>query len=157
MTDENAFTATPPNAATEHSYLVVLLGDETFVVSLHFLVKIINPIEVFPLPDTKDFILGIINFMGEILPLVDLRRVLKLSPDAEDARRKFLVCRHQEQKVAFSVDAVVDTWELDPEIFSADTTRVAENDFISGEGLVKGEVVGLIDMATVISALQAKP
>lgn len=156
-TQETASTAAPTVSAAEQPYLVVLLGEEIFVVSLPSVVKIINPIEIFPLPDTQEFILGIINFSGEIIPLVDLRLVLKLPAAAEDARRKFLICRHQEQKVAFTVDGVADTWDLAPATFSADTTRVSESDFIIGEGMVKGKVVGWIDMAAIITTHQAKP
>jgi purine-binding chemotaxis protein CheW len=150
MTEE-----TVSNADVE-PYLVVLLGEETFVVSLPFVVKIINPIEVFPLPDTQDYILGIINFTGEIIPLVDLRQALRLPPGGEAAKRKFLICRYQEQKVAFAVDAVVDTQDLARETFSAASTRAIENDFITGEGLIRGKVVGLVDIAAVITTYQAK-
>ncbi len=156
MTQETAPPVSVTDLPDELPYLVVSLGEETFVVSLPYVVKIINPIEIFPLPDAQDYLLGIVNHSGEIIPLVDLRRVLKLPAGGEVERRKFLICRHQDQKVAFTVDCVVDTWDLAPDTFAADTTRSQENDFIAGEGLVKDQPVGLIDIATVISTLQAK-
>lgn len=156
MTEETAHPSPSPEPVAEQPYLVVALGEETFVISLPFVVKIINPVEIFSLPDTQDYLLGIINHSGEIIPLVDLRRVLKLPAGGDSERRKYLICRHLEQKVAFTVDGVVDTWDLPPGTFAADTTRAMENDFIAGEGLVKGRPIALIDIAAVITAHQAK-
>lgn len=136
-------------------YLLVCLNNEKYLINLTIIAKIINPLEIFPLPDTLAFVSGVANFSGEIVPIVDLKRVLKMPEQGQFADRKFVICKYQEIKVGFMVDKVIDSRELDSTRIKTDTTRVLENDFISGEYIHDKEVLGVVDIAKFIETYKA--
>ncbi|MCP4217892.1 MAG: hypothetical protein GY765_24835 [bacterium] len=157
MTDqENIKSHTEPavkgiedDIKTEY-YLLIRMNDERYFVELPLVSKIINPLDIFPLPDTLDFIAGVSNFSGEIVPMVDLKKVLKLPDTGPSPGRRFIICRYRDIKVGFIIDHVVDSWEIDTTQIKTDTTRVLENEFISGEYIRDKDVIGVIDIVKFI-------
>lgn len=136
-------------------YLLIVLNDDKYLVPLALINKIINPLEIFPLPDTLDFVAGVANFSGEIVPMVDLKKALKLPSLATISRGKFFICMYQDIKVGFIVDSVIDSREIEDSKIKTDTTRVLENDFISGEYIHEKEVFAVIDIAKFIDTYKA--
>ncbi len=136
-------------------YLFIVLNNEKYLAPLALIAKIINPLEIFPLPDTLDFIAGVANFSGEIIPMVDIKKALKLADLGQDNERKFLICKYLEMKVGFIVDKVIDSREIDTQKIKTDTTRTLENEFISGEYIYENEVFAIIDIAGFINTHKA--
>lgn len=142
--DNHAHTSGAPQQ--EH-FLLIVLNEEKYFVALSLVTKIINPLEIYPLPDTLDFIAGVANFSGEIVPMVDLKKALKLPDLGGGAEKKFMICMYRTMKVGFIIDGVIDAREVNTETIKGDTTRVLDNDFISGEVIDGRDVVGLVDIA----------
>jgi len=157
MESESTRRPEPPSGdSRSQPFLVVLLNEDKYFVTLALVNKIINPLEIFPLPDTPPYILGVANFTGEIVPIVDLKKVLKIPPSGLAGQKKFLICKYRDLKVGFLVDNVLDAWDVDAGEFQTDTNRVLENDYIQAEYIHKGEVIGVIDVAALITDHQAR-
>lgn len=151
---ENRSTPEEQEEQTAH-YLVILLNNDHYFISLPIVTKIIKPLEIFPLPDTLDFISGVANFSGEIVPMVDLKKALKLPDLGKNADRKFIICKYRDIKVGFIIDAVIDSWEIDENKIKTDTTRVLENDFIRGEYIHEKDVIAVVDIVKFIETHKA--
>lgn len=136
-------------------YLLVVLDDDKYFIALPLVFRIINPLEIYPLPDTLPFIAGVTNFSGEIIPMVDLKKMLHLPGTGKDTGKKFIICKYLDMKVGFIVDSVIDSLRVDTAKIKIDTTRVLENDFISGEFIYHKEVIGVIDIAKFIDTHKA--
>ena len=61
-----------------------------------------------PLPRTPDFVRGVINLRGAVLPIIDLSARLGLGFTEPEARHVIIVCRINNQMVGLLVDAVSD-------------------------------------------------
>ena len=144
------------NNKTPHPFLIFVLNDEKYCISVPHINKIINPLEIFPLPDTADFVEGLINLSGEIIPVVDLKKVINLPDMKLETNKKFILCKYQDFKVAFAVDLVVDIIEINPKEIDKNTTKVLENDFISGECILKKEAIGIIDIKRIFEIHKSK-
>ncbi|MCP5108311.1 MAG: hypothetical protein GY950_33300 [bacterium] len=155
MNDEKMNTGDAGDETELSHYLLILLDDDKYFISLPLITKIINPLEIFPLPDTLDFITGVSNFSGEIVPMVDLKKVLELPDLGKAGARKFIICKYQDMKVGFIADSIIDSHQIDEEKIKTDTTRVLENDFIRGEYIHHKEVIGVIDIVKFIDTHKA--
>ncbi len=162
MNDEEKIKTVPGGPPAEEGddiplthYLLIVLNDENYLIPLSLVTKIINPLEIFPLPDTLDFISGVSNFSGEILPVVNLKKALSLPAHTPAPGEKFIICKYQDMKVGFIIDAVIDSREIDSSKIKIDTTRVLENDFISGEYIYGKEVIAVIDIIKFIDTHKA--
>lgn len=58
----------------EHKYLSFCLGDETYGIEVLRVREIMGIQEISPLPKTAEYVRGVINLRGMIVPVIELRR-----------------------------------------------------------------------------------
>lgn len=58
------------------------------------------------LPRTPEFLLGVVNVRGRVLPVVDLRLVLAHGPKPSDRETRLVTVRHAEAELCLRVDHV---------------------------------------------------
>ncbi|EAE1253101.1 chemotaxis protein CheV, partial [Listeria monocytogenes] len=112
--------------------------------------EIIHPLEVTPVPDSNPAIEGVSQVRGEIMPVVNLARVMKL-PEIEPENTKFIITELNQMKIVFRVDEVHRiqriSWEQieEPEKLSIGLEELAV-------GIVKldGNLVLLLDYEKII-------
>jgi purine-binding chemotaxis protein CheW len=76
-------TKNQPKPATTLQLVGFVIGDEMFGVDILTVQEIIRDATITPIPDSPDFLEGVINLRGSIIPVIDLRKRLKLvHPDA---------------------------------------------------------------------------
>ena len=68
--------------------------------------EIIQPIPVTPIPHSHEHVQGIIQLHGEVLPVVDMRKVLDVGSSQASTQEKYIVSEFNQQKVVFHVDNV---------------------------------------------------
>ena len=79
MNDQFAQTDQKPAEAKATQQLVgFVIGEELFGVDILTVQEIIRDTTITPIPDAPDFLEGVINLRGSIIPVIDLRKRLKL-------------------------------------------------------------------------------
>ena len=61
------------NEAASHQFLSFALGDEVFAVNVLQVKEILDVINITRVPQMPDYMLGVINLRGSVVPVVDLR------------------------------------------------------------------------------------
>ncbi len=72
-------------------YLTFMLADEEYAVQIFKVKEIIGLIDITPVPQTADFMLGVINLRGKVIPIVDLRLRFGLDYREHDERTCIIV------------------------------------------------------------------
>lgn len=128
-------------------FLTFSLGEDTFGVEIRHVTEIIGMQPISGLPETPDYILGIINLRGRIIPVVDMRRKFKLKEIAYTDRTCIVVI----DLINFSVGLIVDHVA---EVITIEEGNVApppdaktgiSNRYIRGIGKAGNEVKLLLD------------
>ena len=103
-------------------------------------------------PDTPDYIRGVVNLRGAIVPVLDLRMKLGLKEARYDAFTVMIVLNFDGRTAGIVVDAVSDVVQLGvdqiratPELGAAVDTR-----FISAIGTTDEQMVILLDIESLI-------
>lgn len=127
-------TATIPKIT---SYLLFKLGKETYTFNVRHVINILEMQEITSVPKTPEEVKGVINLRGNILPVVDLRLKMQMSPIKVTPNSCILVLEvpHNEESLYLGalVDAVTGVYEFqDEQIKQPPTTN------ITGEKLIKG-------------------
>lgn len=74
-----ASNAVSPGEAEDILQMVgFVVADELFGVDILMVQEIVKDVTVTPIPDSPDFIEGVLNLRGNIIPIIDLRKRLKL-------------------------------------------------------------------------------
>ncbi|NWF65931.1 MAG: chemotaxis protein CheW [Campylobacterales bacterium] len=90
---------------------IFTLEKEEFAINIEDLDEIIKYDKITPMPQTADYLKGIINLRGEVIPVVSLQKKLNFNEFVNDDT-KILVCRLFEQKVGFLVDNISEVREI---------------------------------------------
>lgn len=91
---------------------VLEVGAESYVIDLKRVEEILPAQAATPVPKAPAFLEGVIKLRGEIVPVVDVRKRLGVTPRAatgsakERRRERMIVCKLGRRRVGFLVDAV---------------------------------------------------
>ena len=153
----NAAIATAA-AETEHmQYLTFMLGGGTFAVGILSIREIIEYGDLTVVPRMPEFIRGVINLRGAVVPVVDLA-VRFGGTTTELTRRTCIVIIETgggdgQEVIGVMVDAVNEVLEIPPDQVEPPPAFGARirADFISGMGKVDGHFIIILDVNRVLS------
>jgi purine-binding chemotaxis protein CheW len=105
-------------SATSEQYLTFMLAGEEYGVDILRVQEIKGWDKVTRIPRTPDYVLGVINLRGAVVPIVDLRRRFGLETIAFGPTTVIIVMRvegeRNERTVGVVVDAVSEVYNVDP-------------------------------------------
>ncbi|MBN2165332.1 MAG: chemotaxis protein CheW [Marinilabiliaceae bacterium] len=78
------------NDQTKKHYLSIKLNDELFAIDVHKVLEVLQKQQVTNVPNVPDFIKGVINFRGEILPVIEARQKFNM-PLREDEKKYVII------------------------------------------------------------------
>lgn len=144
-------------AAEGAQYLTFRLGAELYAIGIVNIKEIIEFGSVTPVPMMPEFIRGVINVRGAVVPVIDL--LARFGKGASLATKRTCIviieldCDGEMQCVGMMVDAVSEVLE----IAAADVEPAPSfgaglrADFIAGMGRVAGKFIVLLDIGRVLS------
>lgn len=63
---------------TANPVVVLMLDDIRYAVALTSVERVVRAVEITPLPNAPDIVLGVINVQGRVVPVVDIRKRFRL-------------------------------------------------------------------------------
>jgi len=135
----------------EIQLVVFKLGREEYGVSILQVQEIKRITEITRVPHTPDYIKGVINLRGSVLPVIDLKKRLNLPQQecTEDAR--IIIVKVKEISVGMIVDAVSEVMTINEENIdtpNAVAGSVAAN-YLSGVGKLEDRLLILLNLETI--------
>lgn len=132
------------------------LDGQHYAVNLAAVERIVHIVEVAPLPRAPEIVLGVINFSGRIIPVVDLRRRFRL-PEKEAGLYDYLIiARTSKRQLAFSVDRVTGVLEYpETEVTAADRI-VPGLEYLAGVLKLKDGLIFIHDLERFLSLDEEK-
>jgi len=128
--------------------LAFSLGGERYAVELRYALEVFRLSTFSPLPGAPAPIFGLTAWRGEIVTLVDLRRMLGLPSQRLDDLRIALVLGEPSAPLAVLADAVDDVVDLDPRTLAAAVDgAAASREYIRG---VTPDAVLVLDAARLL-------
>jgi purine-binding chemotaxis protein CheW len=153
-TDKQVVTA---QVATIQQYLTFALGSEMFAVGTLSVKEIIEYGQLTEVPMMPDFIRGVINLRGAVVPVIDLSARFGRSATQITRRTCIVIIEvptgDEKHDIGVVVDAVSEVLEIPSgEIEPAPAFGAKiRTDFIQGMGKVNGKFVILLDVGKVLS------
>ena len=140
--------------ATRMELISFQLRDQAFCVDLMGIREIRSWTQATPLPQSPDYIRGVVNLRGAVLPIVDLGARLGLAVTEPTARHVIIVTRIADQLVGLLVDAVCDILTVTKDIIqpTPDVACEMAKNFVRGLLAVEGRMISLISLDRVLPA-----
>lgn len=129
-------------------FLTFRLADEEYGIDICHVTEIVGMQKITSLPDMPDYLKGMINLRGKVIPVIDVRTRFKLPIREYDNRTCIVVVNISDNSVGLLVDTVRDVAnipesEIEP---PAKIQKKSGNAFIKGMGKVGDEVKILLDV-----------
>jgi len=138
--------------ASEH-LVTFLLADEEYGVDVRLVQEIIRVSAITPVPRAPEFIKGVINLRGRIIPVVDLRRKLGLGDVDEASRRaRVVVVRLRDRMIGVLVDGASQVLKVPVSVIEAAPEEVLSiaHTFIRGVAKLEKRLIILIALQEIL-------
>jgi purine-binding chemotaxis protein CheW len=134
-------------------YLTFDIGKEAYGIEIIYVTEIIGFQPITEVPDLPDYIKGIINLRGKIIPVMDVRLRFKKPPLEYNDRTCVIVVDIQNLSVGLIVDAVAEVMDIPEQdiVPPPQLNRDHQNKYIKAIGKVGSEVKLLIDCNRLLS------
>lgn len=130
----------------KNKFLTFALGDELYGIDIMFVTEIVGIQPITQVPEMPDFVKGIINLRGKIIPVMDARLKFKKDPKDYNDRTCIIVIDVQELSIGIIVDAVSEVLNINDEnIVPPPAMRSGGRKYIKNVGKNDDDVILLLD------------
>jgi len=127
-------------------FLTFSLSNESYGIEIQYVTEIIGIQPVTEIPELPEYIKGIINLRGKIIPVMDVRLRFKKPYREYNDRTCVIVVEIKDVSIGLIVDNVAEVLSIpDTEIVAPPEVSKGSNRYIKGIGKVIGEVKLLLD------------
>ncbi len=143
-------------ANPEHYIQVVTfkIGEEEFAVHILDVKEIIRMMQITPVPNSEEYIEGVLNLRGNVIPVVGLRKRFQFDTIPITSETRIIVMNFDQNIISFLVDSVSEVLYLDKERISDAPAVVAGigSDYIKGVAkMEEGRLLILLDLEALLA------
>ncbi len=137
-------------------YLTFMLAGEEYGVEILKVQEIKGWDNATPIPNTPEYVLGVLNLRGAVVPIIDLRQRFSLESIPYGATTVVIVVKmaheDQERTVGLVVDAVADVYRLESSEIQPppDMGGAVHTEFVRGLATVEEKMVILLEIDRLI-------
>jgi purine-binding chemotaxis protein CheW len=134
------------------------IGTEEYGVDISQIQEIIRMMEITKLPRTPDFVEGVINLRGQLIPIIDLRTRFGMERAEVTKNSRIIVTDVGTKRVGIIVDSASEVLTIPMELIeqAPEMIAAAGTDYIQGVGKIGDRLIILLDLTMVVSAFKAE-
>ena len=133
-------------------YLTFSLGDEVYGIDIRVVIEIIGIQKITNVPEVPDYVRGIINLRGKIIPVVDMRLRFRREYREYTDRTCVIVVEINGVLIGLIVDGVSEVLDIaEKNVVPPPDLRASQNKYIRGIGKLESSVVLLLDWEKLFS------
>jgi purine-binding chemotaxis protein CheW len=131
----------------EGKFLTFSLGNEEYGIEIRNVTEIIGIQNVTDLPDVPDYVKGVINLRGKVIPVIDVRLRFNFEERKYDERTCIIVVNIKNMAVGLIVDSVSEVLDISADKIEppAKLAQGTSTEYIKGFGKIDDSVKILID------------
>lgn len=137
----------------EIKVLIFNINDQYYATDIMEVERILGYEEPTKLPDSPQFVEGVINYEGHILPIMSFAKKFNISHNKTGEEGKIIVAKQGEAKIGIIVDVVsevcdvkVENIEEPPEIVAGISRR-----YIKGLIKINKQIIIFLNLATILT------
>lgn len=133
-------------------YLTFRLADEDYGIEIRYVTEIVGIQKITEVPDMPEFVKGVVNLRGQVIPVIDVRLRFHMQPRDYDERTCVIVVSIDTTQIGLVVDTVNEVRAI-PENCISPAPKVSmstSSRYIRGMGKVGDEVKILLDASKLL-------
>lgn len=132
-----------------------VLGENRFGIDVMKVQEVTNALGITKIPQSADYVLGLINLRGQIVTAIGLYELFKAPRATETQNNMTVICRADGSLLSLFVDSIGDVIEVEPREFELvpDTIQGPLRKYLSGVCKTKGAIISILDLDKLILEL----
>jgi purine-binding chemotaxis protein CheW len=129
------------------------IGNETYGVPISLVHEIVRVPDITQVPETPDFVEGVINLRGKIISVVDLRKRFGEAEIKPHKKNRVIVVENTGRLVGLIVDAASEVMKLPVSQVEPPPNVFTENEitYVTGVGKLNNRLIILVDLQKVLT------
>lgn len=134
------------------------IDNEEFGIDILSVETIIRMTEITKVPKAPEYVEGVINLRGSIIPIIDFRKRFNLKPREDGKNTRIIVANIDNKQMGFIVDSVSEVLRLPVSLIEPPPAIVAgiEAEYIEGVGKLDDRLLILINIEKLFSISEKK-
>ena len=140
---------------TESQLVTFTLGQEEYGVDINKVREINRLVEITHVPRAPEFVEGLINLRGTVVPIIDLRQRFDIERSGDEKQQRIIVVDVHGRTIGVIVDSVSEVLNLSSENIEevpATISSGVNTQFLKGVGKVGDRLMLLLDLDSILSA-----
>lgn len=128
------------------------IGKEYFGVDIASVQEIVRVPEITQVPETPFFVEGVINLRGRIVPVIDLRKRLRLGTAEKKRSNRVLIIEQNKRTVGLIVDSASEVLKLSSESIELPPEMITGVgvEYITGVGKLGEQIIILLELTKIL-------
>lgn len=134
--------------AAHMNYVGLRIGNETFGVGIETVYEIVRMAQITVVPEAPDWVEGIINLRGQIIPVIDLRKRFGEDHITAHKKNRIVVVDVGGKRVGLVVDAASEVLKIPPDEIEPppDIFEDVEAGYVTGVAKFSERLIILVDL-----------
>ncbi|MBS4535200.1 purine-binding chemotaxis protein CheW [Clostridium sp. D2Q-14] len=143
---------------SEKQFVVFKLDNEEYGIDIMNVKEIGTYQEPMKVPNCPDFIEGIVNYRGDVIPIVNLKKRFKLNELNIDKNTRLVIININDKQVGFVVDEASQTIMFNEEDIENTPNIITsvDSEYITGVGKKEDRLILLINLEKVLTEVEKK-
>lgn len=140
----------------ETQFLVFESANNLYGIDILKITEILKPVQVTRLPNAENFVLGVINLRGNIVPVIDIRKILKNEYTELTNLSRIIVSNIYNKNLGLLVERVLEVVTLrEDQIEGGEIKNFSEN-YIEGVGRSKDKLFLIFNLPLLVQQYKPK-
>lgn len=131
--------------------LVFALDDQRCALYLSVVDRVVRVVEITPLPNVPDIVLGVVNVQGGVIPVINVRKRFGLPPRDIALTDQLVITHTARRPVALVVDTVTDIVECTERERVVAKSILPELEYVQGVAKLKGGLILIYNLEQFLS------
>ena len=146
----------------EGKYLKFTLGNEHYGIDILKIIEIIKMVPITRVPNTPEFVKGVINLRGSVVPAIDLRLKIGMEAIEYGQKTRIVIIEDDRNGTKMKLGLIVDSVDVVCDVAAEDIESAPsfnendENDFILGVVKSSDGVYILLNLAIIMTPLNTE-
>ncbi|RKZ29342.1 chemotaxis protein CheW [bacterium] len=136
----------------EIDLVVFKIKTELYSLDISFVKEVVELRPIVPVPETPEFILGVINLRGEVLPVIDIKKRLGFGNVHAEINSKIIIVENDRYKAGLLVESLPYVIHSDTEKIKPEPTTIqpkVDMDLVSG--VIEEDFLVVLDIDRILT------
>jgi purine-binding chemotaxis protein CheW len=140
----------------ETQFLVFESANNLYGIDILKITEILKPVQVTRLPNAENFVLGVINLRGNIVPVIDIRKILKNEYTELTNLSRIIVSNIYNKNLGLLVERVLEVVTLREDQIEGGVIKNFSENYIEGVGRSKDKLFLIFNLPLLVEQYKPK-